>query len=112
MKLSKHLLAIWLAIGLVAVAAAVAGVAIIRLYHEVQSQRHDSIIVGCRDQNKRHDDTIAFLNRLAARQIKADPKKRAAIERSLSLYFKLLHAEIPKKNCAVLARQFVPPATH
>jgi hypothetical protein len=76
-----------------------------RLTEAIQEQRRDSILYGCREQNARHDRTIATLDRLIA-QAPAGRRERARQGRAGTVL--LIEALAPKRDCAALVTKAAP----
>jgi hypothetical protein len=84
-------------------------VALPRKTDEIQRSRAAAVIDTCRDQNVRHDRTIARLRILIARL--PDGRQRTEAERNIASTIALIDALAPRQDCAALARKRVgtPP---
>lgn len=71
----------------------------------VQQQRRASIMQECNAQNRRHDNTINELNRIAAIYIKQHPSQAKAIKQSIGQNVLLINALQPKQDCAAVVKQ-------
>jgi hypothetical protein len=67
----------------------------------IQEQRRDSILSGCREQNARHDRTIATLDRLIA-EAPAGRRERARQGRAGTVL--LIEALAPKRGLRGVGR--------
>lgn len=77
------------------------------LARQIQAQRIESIRRNCREQNKRHDRTIAALDLLIS---KAPPGRRARAKQGRKSTVFLLNAIVPHQNCrALVARSTSTP---
>lgn len=80
---------------------------ILDLQHNIQTQRRGSILAACRDQNRRHHNTIATLDALAKKAERTHPAETPRIQASLSQTDLLIQALAPKQNCESLANKYV-----
>lgn len=69
---------------------------------EIQHQRRDSIARTCKDQNKRHDDTVIEFNRLADRAAVRNPKMAEQIHDNVKANLRIIDAIAPKQDCVHL----------
>lgn len=67
---------------------------------QIQKSRLDS----CRDQNKRHDKTLEFLQGVANSEVKAKKLTRKQADASLKLYYILIGDLAPMQNCIQLIK--------
>ena len=77
---------------------------------EIQSQRVAAVRMSCQDQNRRHDETIATLDKLIA-QVPGSRRQRAKESRNSTVL--LINALAPKRDCEAVVRAAVktpPPA--
>lgn len=102
-KALTYLVVIWIGI-----ATAYGIPRVLALGHEIQTQRREGIISECRDQNRRHDRTIAKLDSIAATLSKGKSAAvKASIRQSISYNVELIDALAPKQNCVKLADKYV-----
>lgn len=69
---------------------------------DIQAQRRTSILAACREQNARHDDTIAKLDSIIA---DLPPSQKAEAEQRREGTVLLIDALAPKRNCRALLRR-------
>ncbi len=70
----------------------------------IQHQRAESIRTGCVDQNRRHDNTVAFIIKVTqkAADREPDPQTKKQILASQASNVALIQAIAPKQNCKAL----------
>lgn len=88
-----------------------------RLLHQIQQSRVSATLTTCREQNTRHDNTIAKLNQVYRQyqRSKALPPgtTRAQLKQSVQGSIQLIDALQPKLDCVARARKLVsvtPPS--
>lgn len=105
-NLAALIAALSFAVALAAVAFAVFGLA--DRADDIQKSRADSVRSSCREQNARHDATIATLDRLLEQASQgASPRRAEQIERSRASTVLLIDALAPKRNCERRVRTLV-----
>jgi hypothetical protein len=79
------------------------------LTEDIQGQRYEVTYNTCKDQNDRHDDTIALLDQLAKKAVKrASPEERKQIAQSIASSKLLIDALAPRiSDCTALAKSRV-----
>lgn len=78
-----------------------------RAEHNIQAERRMSILTSCRDQNHRHDASLAYLRRLGDQIEKKHPDQTKSVEQGLARYKLLFDALAPKRNCQALVDKYV-----
>ena len=74
----------------------------------INNERARNVLVACRETNRRHDATIAELDRLLRiRTPHPTPAERRQIAQSRAATVLLIDALTPKRDCAALARRQV-----
>ena len=74
---------------------------------DIQTQRRESILRSCLEQNVRHDNTINQLKIITAANLKQRPKEASKIKESVAPTIALIDALAPKKECAKLVKESV-----
>lgn len=78
---------------------------------EIQQERAANIVRGCRDQNKRHDDTVMQLDALltiAKLSVAGEPGRAEQIEQSRDFTVALIDALAPVRDCQAVIEQQIP----
>lgn len=76
------------------------------LTNEIQEQRHHALLDACRDQNRRHDNVIAQIDKAVAETPPPPPKKER--EKQAKPFKLILEAAVPHtKDCPTYARERV-----
>lgn len=70
---------------------------------EIKKTRRDFVEATCKEQNQRHDKTIAKFKSAAAESIKRFPKFAEQIEASVKDNLEIIDALAPKRDCKKLA---------
>jgi predicted kinase len=71
----------------------------------IKESRRQAVIATCREQNARHDNTLAELDRQI---MELPPARRARAERNRVGTEALIDALAPKQDCVARARRLVP----
>jgi hypothetical protein len=74
---------------------------------DIQKQRRESILIACRDQNIRHDNTVIQFRRIAATATANNPKQAKQIRRNIEANLKIIDAIAPKQDCDRLVQAAV-----
>jgi hypothetical protein len=74
----------------------------------IQEQRRDAVRTTCEEQNKRHDRTVAVLERVLRDAEKKTPERKAQIEAARASNLLLINALAPHRDCAQLIHLAVP----
>lgn len=69
---------------------------------EIKKTRRDFVEVLCKEQNRRHDKTIAKFKSASAEAIKRTPKFAKEIEASVQDNLEIIDALAPKQDCKKL----------
>lgn len=79
---------------------------------QIQDERANNIRSSCQDQNTRHDDTVAALDKLADRDLKqADtPAEKVRAQQTIDGTKALVDALAPKGDCEQRVRELVDTA--
>lgn len=81
-----------------------------RRVDDINQERASNVERNCLDVNRRHDATLAALDRLLADRIKdAAPAERSRLEASREATALLIEALVPKRDCSALVAQQVTP---
>jgi hypothetical protein len=78
--------------------------------HEIKQSRKSSIITSCREQNERHDKTLAVLDVVYGVESRAlAPMQRQEAGQTQKVTVLLVNALAPVKNCQARAEQLTKP---
>lgn len=76
-----------------------------QLVNKIQNNRRDLIYKSCRDQNKRHGDSLKALRKLLAKSGVSKARQNQSFRETKTL----IDALVPKRNCVALASNTVKP---
>lgn len=71
---------------------------------DIQQSRRDSVLISCREQNSRHDNTVKTLDGLIS---SSPPERKTQARQSRAFTVLLIDALVPKRNCQQRVRQLV-----
>lgn len=74
---------------------------------QIQQSRREATLSSCAEQNDRHDQTIATLDRLLAAAVKRDPGQAARLKQSRASTVLLINALAPRRDCQKRAQRLV-----
>lgn len=79
------------------------------LAQEIQRQRVDALLMNCREQNRRHDRTVATLDALLVKRVRtAGKRERVRLRASRASTISLIQALAPKRRCDEYAARLAP----
>lgn len=98
---------LWLGLLVVAIASLLGVLGGLRNQHSIQQQRHMSVISSCRDTNERHRAVLAYLDKLAAKEVKEGKATKAQAKAGLKIWFVIEQKQFPVRDCQRLANKYV-----